>query len=54
MEQLGRSEKYLRELFRLTRANRIPADWGTPRASESGAESIGKVASRMLSPAKQI
>jgi hypothetical protein len=30
MKQLGRSEKYLRELSRLTRANRIPADWATP------------------------
>jgi hypothetical protein len=30
MKQLGSSEKYLRELSRLTRANRIPADWATP------------------------
>jgi hypothetical protein len=30
MKQLGRSEKYLRELSRLTRANKIPADWATP------------------------
>jgi hypothetical protein len=30
MKQLGRAEKYLKELSRLTRAKKIPADWATP------------------------
>jgi hypothetical protein len=42
MEQLGRSEKYLRELFRLTRANRIPADWGTPERAKAALKALGK------------
>ena len=30
MKQLGRAERYAKELSRITRANRIPADWATP------------------------
>lgn len=30
MKQLGRAEKYLKELSRITRGKRIPADWATP------------------------
>jgi hypothetical protein len=30
MKQLGRGEKYLKELSRITRANDLPADWATP------------------------
>ena len=46
MKQLGSSEKYLRELSRLTRANRIPADWATP---EQRAKAALKVARRKQS-----
>ena len=30
MSELGRSEQYLRELFRITRAKKIPPDWASP------------------------
>jgi hypothetical protein len=30
MEQLGRLDRYLRELFRITHATNIPADWASP------------------------
>ena len=30
MEQLGRLDRYLRQLFRITHANNIPADWASP------------------------
>ena len=30
MEQLGRLDRYLRQLFRITHANNIPSDWASP------------------------
>ena len=30
MKQLGRLDRYLRELFRITHANNIPSDWASP------------------------
>jgi hypothetical protein len=30
MEQLGRLDRYLRELFRITHANNIPSNWASP------------------------
>jgi hypothetical protein len=30
MKQLRRTERYLRELSKITRANKIPTDWATP------------------------
>jgi hypothetical protein len=30
MEQLGRSERYLKELAKLIRGKNLPADWATP------------------------
>jgi hypothetical protein len=30
MRQLRRTERYLRELSKITRANKIPTDWATP------------------------
>jgi len=29
-EQLGRSERYMKELFRITRARKLPPEWATP------------------------
>lgn len=43
MKQLGRSEKYLKELSRITRANRIPADWATPeQRAKAALKALGK------------
>ena len=30
MKQLGRLDRYLRELFRITHVNNIPSDWASP------------------------
>jgi hypothetical protein len=30
MKELGRLDRYLRELFRITHANNIPSDWASP------------------------
>ena len=30
MEQLGRLDRYLRQLFRITHANNIPSNWASP------------------------
>jgi hypothetical protein len=30
MKQLGRAERYAKELSRIIRANKIPAEWATP------------------------
>jgi hypothetical protein len=30
MEQLGRLDQYLRQLFRITHANNIPSNWASP------------------------
>jgi hypothetical protein len=30
MEQLGRLDRYLRQLFRITQANNIPSNWASP------------------------
>jgi hypothetical protein len=30
MKELGRLDRYLRELFRITHANSIPSDWASP------------------------
>jgi len=30
MKQLGRLDRYLRELFRITHANNIPSEWASP------------------------
>ena len=33
MERLGRLDRYLRQLFRITHANNIPSAWASPRAT---------------------
>ncbi len=30
MKQLGRSERYLKELSRITKAKKLPSEWATP------------------------
>lgn len=42
MKQLGRSERYLKELSRITRAKRIPTDWATPEQRAKAALKASK------------
>jgi hypothetical protein len=43
MEQLGRSERYLKELARLTRAKDLPAGWATPeQRARAALKALGK------------
>jgi hypothetical protein len=43
MKQLKRSEKYLRELSRITRAKNLPPDWATPeQRAKAALKALGK------------
>jgi len=43
MEQLGRSERYLNELSKITRAKNLPADWATPeQRARAALKAVGK------------
>jgi hypothetical protein len=43
MEQLGRSERYLKELSKITRANNLPAGWATPeQRARAALKALGK------------
>jgi hypothetical protein len=42
MKQLGRSERYLKELSRIARAKKIPTDWATPEQRAQAALKASK------------
>jgi hypothetical protein len=43
MKQLGRSERYAKELSRITRAKKIPTDWATPeQRAKAALKALGK------------
>jgi hypothetical protein len=43
MKQLGRWERYERELSRITKANSLPRDWATPeQKSRAAIKAVGK------------
>ena len=42
MKQLGRSELYLKELFRMTKSKNLPVDWATPeQRSRAALKAVG-------------
>jgi hypothetical protein len=43
MKQLGRSERYLKELSKITKANKLPPEWATPeQRSRAALKASGK------------
>jgi hypothetical protein len=43
MKQLGRAERYLKELSRLIRAKNLPAEWATPeQRARAALKALGK------------
>ena len=43
MKQLGRSERYLKELSRITKAKNLPSEWATPeQRSQAALKALGK------------
>jgi hypothetical protein len=43
IKQLGRSERYAKELSRITRAKKIPTDWATPeQRAKAALKALGK------------
>jgi hypothetical protein len=43
MKQLGRSQRYAKELSKITRAKKIPADWATPeQRAKAALKALGK------------
>ena len=43
MEQLGRSERYLNELSKITRGKNLPTDWATPeQRARAALKAVGK------------
>ena len=43
MKQLGRSERYIKELSRITKAKKLPWEWATPeQRSKAAIKALGK------------
>ena len=43
MKQLGRADRYLRELSKITKANKLPLEWATAeQRSEAAIKVLGK------------